>query len=41
MRYLCENDDVIASGNKESVSPRSLMARLIMKNSAGFKVDRL
>lgn len=41
MRYLCENDDVIASGNKESVIPRSLMARLIMKNSAGFKVDRL
>lgn len=41
MRYLCEKDDVIASGNKESVIPRSLMERLMMKNSAGFKVDRL
>lgn len=40
-RYLCENAEGIARGNNESVIPRSLMERLMMKNSAGFKVERL
>lgn len=41
VRYLCAKADGIASGNKDSVIPRSLMERLMMKNSAGFKVDLL
>lgn len=41
MRYLWEKADGIANGNKERVIPRSLMERLMMKNSAGFKVERL
>lgn len=40
-RYLCDKADGMANGNKVSVIPRSLMERLMMKNSAGFKVDRL
>lgn len=39
--HLCEKDDGIAKGNKVSVIPRSLMERLMMKNSAGFSIDRL
>lgn len=40
-KYLCEKVDGMASGNNDSVIPRSLMDRLTMKNSAGFKVERL
>lgn len=39
--HLCEKDEGIANGNKVSVIPRSLMERLMMKNSAGFSIDRL
>lgn len=41
MRYLWAKADGIANGNRERVIPRSLMERLMMKNSAGFKVERL
>lgn len=40
-KYLCEKVDGMASGKSDSVIPRSLMDRLMMKNSAGFKVERL
>lgn len=41
MIYLCEKADGMAKGNKMSVIPRSLIERLIMKNSGGFRLERL
>lgn len=39
--YLCAKKDGVAKGKSVTVMLRSLTARLTMKNSAGFSVDRL